>query len=108
VQSFLREADALLAERVGHVGEVGAQRLEQRLNQVARALERTRDDAVEALKQRLEEAEAEIRRKLQSLAADAEAERGIVEARLHELTRRVEETMAHARERLGAVDELRS
>jgi hypothetical protein len=102
VQAFLREAESLLAERVQQVGQTGAQRLEKRLSQVANALERQRDDALGALERKVEEAEASFRRSLQTFAADAEAERGIIEARLHELTRRIEETLAHAQERIGA------
>jgi hypothetical protein len=107
VQSFVREAEVLLAERVSQVGEAGAQRLETRLGQVAAGLERQRDDALERLERRLEETEAESRRRLQTLAADAEAERGILEARLHELSRRVEDTLAHAQQRLAALEQLR-
>src|SRR5712691_6176920 len=89
VQAFVREAESVLGERVRQVGETGAQRLEKRLAG------------------RLEDAEAESRRRLQTLAADAEAERGILEARLHELGRRVEDTMAHAQERLASLEQLR-
>jgi hypothetical protein len=38
------------------------------------------------------QAEEELRRRLGELAADAEAERAIIEARLQELSRRVDET----------------
>jgi hypothetical protein len=102
VQAFLREAEVLLGERVQQVGQIGAQRLEKRLSQVADGLERQRDDTLAALHRKVEEAETSLRRSLQTIAADAEAERGIVEARLHELTRRIEETLAHAQERIGA------
>ena len=102
VQAFLREAESVLAERVQQVGETGARRIEKRISQVAGGLERQRDDALAALERKVEEAEAGFRRSLQTFAADAEAERGIVEARLHELTRRVEETLSHAQERLAS------
>jgi hypothetical protein len=104
VQAFLREAESVLRERVQQVGETGAQRIEKRLSQVAGGLERQRDDALAALQRKVEEAEASFRRSLQTFAADAEAERGIVEARLHELTRRIEETLSHAQERVGSSD----
>jgi len=107
VQAFMREAESLLGDSVTQVGEIGARRLEKRLAQAASGLERQRDDALAKLGQRLEEAEADFRRRLQTLAADAEAERGIVEARLHELARRVEDTMAHAQERLSSLEQLR-
>jgi hypothetical protein len=102
VQAFLREAESVLRERVEQVGETGAQRLEKRLSQVATALEHQRDDALAALERKVEEAEASFRRSLETFAADAEAERGIVEARLHELSRRIEETLAHAQERIAS------
>jgi hypothetical protein len=35
-----------------------------------------------------------MRKRLGELVADAEAERGILEARLHELNRRIEQTMS--------------
>ncbi len=106
VQAFAREADIALGERVGQVGETGAQRLEKRLAQIGAELERQRDDALAALGRKLEETEGDFRRRLQSFAADAEAERGVVEARLHELSRRIEETMAHAQERISAAARL--
>jgi hypothetical protein len=102
VQAFLREAEGLLRERVQQVGDTGAQRLEKRLSQVATALERQRDEALVSLGRKVEEAEASFRRSLQTFAADAEAERGIVEARLHELSRRIEETLSHAQERVAS------
>ena len=102
VQAFLREAEALLRERVQQVGDTGAQRLEKRLSQVATALERQRDEALASLGRKVEEAEASFRRSLQTFAADAEAERGIVEARVHELSRRIEETLSHAQERVAS------
>jgi hypothetical protein len=103
VQAFLREAESVLRELVEQVGETGAQRLEKRLSQLASTLERQRDDALAALERKVEEAEASFRRNLETLAADAEAERGIVEARLHELSRRIEETLAHAQERIASL-----
>jgi hypothetical protein len=90
VEVFAREAEAVLAERLAHVGDAGAQRLERRLAEATKALERQRDDRLGALDARMEELEAEIRRRLEDLGADAEAERAVIEARLQELLRRVE------------------
>jgi hypothetical protein len=90
VEVFAREAEAVLAERLAHVGDAGAQRLERRLADATVALERQRDERLGALDTRMEELEAEIRRRLEDLGADAEAERAVIEARLQELLRRVE------------------
>jgi hypothetical protein len=90
VEVFAREAEAVLAERLAHVGDAGAQRLERRLADATSALERQRDERLGALDTRMEELEAEIRRRLEDLGADAEAERAVIEARLQELLRRVE------------------
>lgn len=90
VEVFAREAEAVLAERLAHVGDAGAQRLERRLAEATSALERRRDERLGALDTRIEELEADIRRRLGDLGADAEAERAVIEARLQELLRRVE------------------
>jgi hypothetical protein len=89
VSSFSREAETVLAERLAHVGDAGAQRLEHRVSNVAKELERRQDELVAAHDLRLGELEAEIRRRLDDLRADVEAERGVLEARLQELLRRL-------------------
>jgi hypothetical protein len=96
VQAFAREAERVLSEQLAHVGRAGAQRLEKRLNQVAAGLERQRGEAVSGFEERLTGAEQELRRRLEALAADAEAERAVLEARLHELARRIDEAIARA------------
>jgi hypothetical protein len=90
VEVFAREAEAVLAERLAHVGDAGAQRLERRLADATDALDRRRDERLGALDSRIAELEADIRRRLADLGADAEAERAVIEARLQELVRRVE------------------
>ena len=94
VAQFDRDAAGLLAERLGHVADAGTQRLEKRFNQLAVALERERDRTFAAFETRLGEAEGELRRRLEAFTADIEAERAILDARLHELSRRIEETFA--------------
>ena len=47
------------------------------------------------------EAESELRSHVQALAADAEAERTVINARLNELRRRIEELVAEAESRLA-------
>jgi uncharacterized phage infection (PIP) family protein YhgE len=94
VQAFAREAQSVLAERLTQVGDSGAQRLEQRLGQVTTGLERQRSEAIAEFEARLSQAEQELRRRLDGLAADTEAERAVLEARLRELSRRIDETLA--------------
>jgi hypothetical protein len=94
VQSFAREAERVLAERLAHMGDTGAQRLEKRLMQITEGLERQRAGAIAAFEERLIASEQDLRRRLEGLAADAEAERAVLEARLHELARRIDEAIA--------------
>jgi hypothetical protein len=96
VQAFAREAESVLAEQLGHVGDAGTQRLEKRLSQITAGLERQQIDAIETFDRRIETAEQELRRRLELLAADAEAERAVLDARLQELARRVEDAIARA------------
>ncbi len=94
VQTFAREAEAVLAERLAHVGDQGAQRVEKRLSQAMAGLERQRAEAVGLFEERLGAAEQELRRRVETLTADTEAERAVLEARLSELGRRIDETYA--------------
>ena len=88
VEVFAREAESVLAERLAHVGDAGAQRLERRLTEATKGLERQGDDWMVGLDRRVAELEADVRRRLEELTADAEAERAVLEARLQELVRR--------------------
>jgi hypothetical protein len=108
VQAFAREAEGVLAERLTSVGTEGVQRLERRLTQATSGFDRQRDELVAALEVRVSEAEADLRRRLDGLSSDAEAEREVIEARLHELARRIEETVGHAQTRLAAIESLRT
>jgi colicin import membrane protein len=94
VQAFAREAQTVLADRLAQVGDAGAQRLERRQAEVAAGLDRQRGDAVDAFEARLLQAEQELRRRLDTLAADTEAERAVLDARLRELAKRIDETFA--------------
>jgi uncharacterized protein involved in exopolysaccharide biosynthesis len=78
----------VLAERLAHVGDAGAQRLEHRVSNVGKDLERRHDELVAAHDQRLSELESEMRHRIEELRADVEAERGVLEARMQELMRR--------------------
>lgn len=88
VSTFSREAETVLAERLAHVGDAGAQRLETRVSNVSKELERRQDELVVSHDLRLGELESEIRRKIDELRSDIDAERGVLEARLEELMRR--------------------
>jgi hypothetical protein len=94
VQSFAREAQTALAERLAQVGDAGVQRLERRQTEAMAGLERQQAEATEAFETRLMQAEQELRRRLDTLAADAEAERAVLDARLRELAKRLDETLA--------------
>src|SRR2546425_218916 len=94
VQAFAREAQTVLADRLAQVGDAGAQRLERRQTQVAAGLDRQRSEAIAAFESRLLQAEQELRRRLDTLGADAEAERAVLDARLRELAKRIDETLA--------------
>jgi len=96
VQAFTREAEKVLAEQLGRVGDTGAQRLEKRLSQVLAGLDRQRSEAIAAFEQRLLSEEHELRRRIELLAADTEAERAVIEARLHDLLQRVETAASRA------------
>jgi hypothetical protein len=89
VTTFSREAETVLAERLAHVGDAGAQRLEHRVSNVDKELERRHDELAAAQDLRLGELEAEMRRRIEELRADIEAERGVLEARLQEALRRL-------------------
>ncbi len=94
VQAFGREAQTVLAQRLTQVGDAGAQRLERRLAQATEGLERMGAEAITAFESRLANAEQDLRRRLDGLAADTEAERAVLEARLRELGRRIDEVLA--------------
>src|SRR5438034_1129949 len=96
VQAYAREAERVLAEQLAQVGAAGAQRLEKRMSQAAEALDRQRGEAMASFEQRLLAAEHEVRRRLDRLSADAEAERSVLDARLQELSRRIDEAIARA------------
>ena len=91
VERFAREAEGVLAERVNQVSDAAAARVEERLAHLRGNLERQRDDALASLEDRAHTVESGLRDRLQEIAADAETERALLEARLQELARRVDE-----------------
>jgi hypothetical protein len=92
VEAFTKEAETVISERLTNVGGAAEQRLDRRLLEAGAAIDAQRDEIVAALEQRFAAAEDELRQRLEGLAADGEAERGILEARLHELSRRIDQT----------------
>lgn len=89
VSTFAREAETVLAEKLAHVGDAGAQRLERKITDVTNDLAHRQEEVVAAQEQRLGELESELRRKVDELHADIDAERGVLEARVQELLRRL-------------------
>lgn len=103
VQSFAREGESLLAERMAQLGDAGGMRLEKKLAQVAAGLERQREEFVGALGRRLGEVESDFRERLSTLAAEQQAERTALEAKLAEIARRIDQTVSRAEERLESL-----
>lgn len=96
VERFAREAEAVLQERVSQVSDAAAARVEERLSRLRGTLERDRDEAIASLEERAHEVEVGLRARLSEIAADAEADRAVLDARLQELARRLEELTARA------------
>jgi localization factor PodJL len=91
VETFVRQADAVFAERLAQTGDAGQQRLEQRQRQAQAAFERQREELVASFQERVSAADADLRRMLGAFAAEAEAERSAISDRLADLHRRVDE-----------------
>src|SRR4051794_5774433 len=96
VERFVREAEGVLAERVEHISDLAVKRVESRLDGLGGGLDRQRDDALRSVEQSAHEVEQDLRRRLDWIAAEAEAERSALEARVRELQRRIEELAARA------------
>jgi hypothetical protein len=96
VERFAREAEGVLAERLNHVSDAAAQRVEDRLARLRAALDRQRDDALRSLEDRSHQVESSLRERLAEISSDAESERAVLEARLHELGRRLDELATRA------------
>jgi hypothetical protein len=100
VQQFTRESETVLAEQLAHAGDTGASRLEKKLARITATLERQRDEFLGALERRLLDVEQDIKLRLEALAAEGEAEREVLERRLGELSRRVDEAASQMDDRL--------
>jgi hypothetical protein len=91
VERFAREAEGVLAERLNHVSDAAAKRVEDRLTRLRSGLERQRDEALRSLEDRAHQVEAGLRERLNEIAADAESERTVLDARLQDLSRKLDE-----------------
>ena len=98
VETYGRQASSLFADRLAQVGDAGAKRYEKRLAELASGLERQRDELSATLEQRFADVEGDLRRRLRAIASEADAERSVLDARLQELSRRVDEAVARARD----------
>lgn len=94
VERFAREAEGVLTDRLNALTEAAASRVEERLSRLRSALERQRDEALVSLEDRAHQVESGLRERLREIAADAESERAVLDGRLHELGRRLDELAA--------------
>jgi hypothetical protein len=96
VERFRREAEGVLSDRLNQVSDAAAQRVEERLARLRSGIERQRDDALRSLEDRAHQVESSLRERLHEIATDAESERAILESRLQELQRRLDELSARS------------
>jgi hypothetical protein len=96
VERFAREAEAVLTERLNQAGDAAASRVEERLARLRSNLERQRDEALASLEDRAHAVEESLRERLREIATDAESERAVLEVRMIELSRRVDELTTRA------------
>jgi hypothetical protein len=91
VERFAREAEGVLTERLNHVSDAAAKRVEDRLSMLRSGIDRQRDDALKALEERAHQVESGLRERLHEIAADAESDRTVLDTRLQELARKLDE-----------------
>jgi hypothetical protein len=96
VAQFAHDAQSVLAERLAQVSDAGAARIDRKLTEIVGGIEHHRDEFLTEFQRRISDAEAELRSQIRAIGADAEAERAVLEARVHELTRRLESAVAEA------------
>jgi gas vesicle protein len=90
VAQFAHDAQSVLAERLGQVSDAGAARVDRKLAEIVGHIEQRRDEFLVEFQRRFSDVEAELRSQIRAVGADAEAEREVLEARVHDLTRRLE------------------
>ena len=96
VETFVRQSDAVFAERLAQTGRRGPAAARGAPAAGAVGLRAAARRALESFAQRVAEADADLRRTLGAFFAEAEAERSTLEARLAELARRVDRPTATA------------
>ena len=96
VAQFAHDAQSVLAERLAQVSDAGAARIDRKLTEIVRRIEERRDEFIEDFQRRFSDVEADLRLQIRALGADAEAEREVLEARVHDLTRRLETAVTAA------------
>src|SRR5262249_39776927 len=97
VEAYARQAENALAEKLTQAGDAGAKRVERRIAERVSGLERQSDEPAWGIAQRVGEIETDLRRRLESMTTDLESERAVLEARLQELSHRLDEMLAAAR-----------
>src|SRR2546421_585235 len=88
------ETDAVRRIQAGF-SEVERRQIDQ-LTRIVGRIEQRRDEFLADFQRRFSDAEAELRSQIRAIGADAEAERQVLEARVHDLTRRLETAVTAA------------
>ena len=96
VAQFAHDAQSVLAERLAQVSDVGAARVDRKLAEIVGQIEQRRDEFLAEFQRRFSDVEAELRSQIRAVGADAEAEREVLEARVLDLTRRLEAAVTAA------------
>ena len=97
VAQFSHEAQAVLGDRLAKVSDAGAARVDRMLNEIVGAIEQRRDEFLNDFQRRFGDVEIELRSQVRAIAAEAEAEREVLDARVRELTRRLENAVVQAK-----------
>jgi hypothetical protein len=69
IESFSRQAERLLGERLAEIGQSGGGQIERRLQTVIRELERHQEEFITQLERRMAQAETALRQRMESLAS---------------------------------------
>jgi hypothetical protein len=96
VAQFAHDAQTVLADRLAQVSDSGASRVDRKLTEIVARIEQRRDEFFADFQRRFADVEAELRSQIRAIGADAEAEREVLEARVLDLTRRLETAVTAA------------
>ncbi|MGD0273173.1 MAG: hypothetical protein ABSB96_05560 [Gaiellaceae bacterium] len=91
VETYTRQAQALLGERARLLGDDAESKMEVRLNATLDQIRERGEKAWSALEKRVADFELELRARLETLGSEAESERKSLDSRIHELHHRLEE-----------------